>query len=712
VLAGRKNTGVVEGKIMVNGSTPTKTEFARVTGYVEQFDSLLPTDTVRETLLFAAHLRLPADISAEIKRRIVEEVLDILDLTPIGDRVLGNRQNLGLSPSQLKRVNIGCELVANPAVLFLDEPTTGLDSRAAQTVMRVVRRIARSGRSVICTIHQPSAELFYLFDRLVLLASGGYQMYFGDLGTRSKRFVKYLESVPKVQPIPHRVNPASWMLEELGVGVAANKTTRAPAGESDPALGDASIHLPEAAAESEDESNAARVERFIRHYNDSAVSKAAMSRIRTIEALSAVSGQHSAGGSSAAAVDAALDTFSSPPDADSPDGVALGVGGHRRHSHSDAEFESRHYPSADVDAEAAAHARAVADTVRVSQLTLVVSPADGGSAAAPAPLIKIPTGMPVRARRDSFSMLSQASAALPTTLSLSALGAPPGLLHQFTFVMQRSWRSYWRNPAMLLSRFAVMLITSLVIGCIFFQISVRTEVAATAYISALALCGVFCAISATSSAFPGKISDRPVFYRETSSKMYRPWLWLCADLVCDIFWSIPAAIITQIPPYFMIGFLLEADAFFKYFFATYMYMLIFTTAAAAASAAVPNAPVGNIILGVFYSLSFTLTGVSIPLSRVPRGYVWLFRLLPGSHLTEALVMPQLASCSPLPECSPPIEVIVGGTSVQMPLATYVEQYLGFVLYGYWNAIGWATLFMAALLVISFIMVSKVRFDQR
>jgi ABC-type lipoprotein export system ATPase subunit len=106
VLAGRKNMGVIEGKILLNGRVPTPADFARITGYVEQFDSLLAFDTVRETLAFAAHLRLPADVSYEVKERIVDEVLDILDLQPIAGNLIGSKQIPGLSPSQLKRVNI------------------------------------------------------------------------------------------------------------------------------------------------------------------------------------------------------------------------------------------------------------------------------------------------------------------------------------------------------------------------------------------------------------------------------------------------------------------------------------------------------------------------------------------------------------------------------------------------------------------------------
>jgi ABC-type multidrug transport system ATPase subunit/ABC-type multidrug transport system permease subunit len=223
VIAGLKNTGVVEGKILINGQPATKDLISSVCGYVEQFDTLFPYSTVRETLLFAARLRLPRAISDDIKNKIVDEIIDILDLTSMQNYMIGNANIQGLSPAQCKRVNIGVELVANPAVIFLDEPTTGLDSKNAMTVMKVVKRIARSGRAIICTIHQPSAELFFLFDRLLLLGAGGHQIYFGDLGRRAQGFVKYLSRCPGITPIKPRVNPASWMLVELGVGVAAEK---------------------------------------------------------------------------------------------------------------------------------------------------------------------------------------------------------------------------------------------------------------------------------------------------------------------------------------------------------------------------------------------------------------------------------------------------------------------------------------------------------
>jgi ABC-type multidrug transport system ATPase subunit/ABC-type multidrug transport system permease subunit len=735
VLAGRKNTGTVEGKIMLNGRVPTKKEFARVTGYVEQFDSLLPTDTVRESLDFAAHLRLPAGVSAEIKDRIVEEVLDILDLTSIADHMLGSKQHPGLSPSQLKRVSIGCELVANPAVLFLDEPTTGLDSRAAQTVMRVVRRIARSGRSVICTIHQPSAELFYLFDRLVLLAPGGHQIFFGDLGTRSKRFVKYLESVPKVQPIPHRVNPASWMLEELGIGIAGLKAPKpkpSPEASSEEpeeskdaddgaALADAGTVF---AAEDDDEPQATRVARFVAHYKASSIRAAVLTTVRTIEALTVK------------AVTPALEDE------------------HEDGDHGDADGNDDHAGDGDNEGGDGDAGATIADGYAASTglvndpiwgatesagpslagLTLMVTPP--GDAAplsrqqrAPTPKVSVSRGAPgvvssahtrsrfesvSRAPRFSTTQISHLShVPLPTCpLSLSSLSEAPSVPRQFSHVMARAWRAYFRSAPMLLSRWAVLLGTTLVCCCVYFRIAVDSQAGLTSYISALSVIVMLSAFTGASSAFPGKILDRPVFYREISSAMYRPYLWFFADLFCDLFWGIWSTFVVQIPIYFMVGLIMDAGSFFKYAFAIYLYFAAFISVSMAVAASVPNAPMGNIILGIFYTLNYSFNGIAVPLPLIPKGWVWLYRLLPASHFSEALVMPQFHTCSPLPSCSPLITVVDGGTTTLVPVATFASDFLGFVLDGYWNAIGWAVLFMACTWVVAFFMISKVRFDQR
>jgi len=227
VLAGRKTQGLIEGTILVNGEPKNDASFNRVAGYVEQMDAHIPNATVYESLMFSAKLRLPSSVPSAKRKEIVEKVMMLLELDDIRDRAVGEADELGLSPGQLKRLTIGVELVTLPSVLFLDEPTTGLDSRTALSIIRVIRKVAQTGRAVVCTIHQPSAEVFYQFDRLLLLQSGGFQVFFGELGPKARYLEDYLSALPGVTPRPPEVNPASWMLDVIGAGTSLGKATKA-----------------------------------------------------------------------------------------------------------------------------------------------------------------------------------------------------------------------------------------------------------------------------------------------------------------------------------------------------------------------------------------------------------------------------------------------------------------------------------------------------
>ena len=222
VLAGRKNSGVMTGTILLNGFPKDEATFNRVAAYVEQSDIHSPLTTVREALEFSAILRLPPSVTAAEKAAFCDEVLELLELTPIQGRLVGSPgAPNGLSPGERKRLTIGVELMSNSPLLFLDEPTSGLDARAASVVMRVVRNVANTGRCVICTIHQPSADLFLLFDDLLLLQRGGFEVYLGPLGRGGKSLTDYLSAVPGIGPYPLGMNPSSWMLEVLQSAGAA-----------------------------------------------------------------------------------------------------------------------------------------------------------------------------------------------------------------------------------------------------------------------------------------------------------------------------------------------------------------------------------------------------------------------------------------------------------------------------------------------------------
>jgi len=116
------------------------------------------------------------------------------------------------------------ELVGQPTVLFADEPTSGLTSHEALVVMTTVKRVASLGVPVICTVHQPSAQVFGLFDRLMLLKTGGRVVYFGPLGDNARAMVDYFQGLPGVPPLPSGLNPAAWMLTVIGGGLVSHAT--------------------------------------------------------------------------------------------------------------------------------------------------------------------------------------------------------------------------------------------------------------------------------------------------------------------------------------------------------------------------------------------------------------------------------------------------------------------------------------------------------
>ncbi|KAM6595315.1 hypothetical protein CsatA_005839 [Cannabis sativa] len=213
VLAGRKTGGYIEGSISISGFPKNQTTFARVSGYCEQNDIHSPHVTVYESLLYSAWLRLSSDISKEKRKMFVEEVMDLVELNPLRNALVGLPGVDGLSTEQRKRLTIAVELVANPSIIFMDEPTSGLDARAAAIVMRTVRNTVDTGRTVVCTIHQPSIDIFEAFDELFLMKRGGQVIYAGELGRHSHKLVEYFEAIPGVSKIKDGYNPATWMLD-------------------------------------------------------------------------------------------------------------------------------------------------------------------------------------------------------------------------------------------------------------------------------------------------------------------------------------------------------------------------------------------------------------------------------------------------------------------------------------------------------------------
>uniref|UniRef100_A0AAX7UVQ7 ABC transporter domain-containing protein n=1 Tax=Astatotilapia calliptera TaxID=8154 RepID=A0AAX7UVQ7_ASTCA len=205
VLAARKDPAGLSGEVLIDGA-PQPPNFKCLSGYVVQDDVVMGTLTVRENFTFSAALRLPSSISHKEKKQKVDRLIKELGLGRVADSKVGTQLIRGISGGERKRTNIGMELIIDPPVLFLDEPTTGLDASTANSVLLLLKRMANNGRTIILSIHQPRYTIYRLFDSLTLLVNG-HQVYHGPARSALEYFSGYICE-------PHN-NPADFFLDVI-----------------------------------------------------------------------------------------------------------------------------------------------------------------------------------------------------------------------------------------------------------------------------------------------------------------------------------------------------------------------------------------------------------------------------------------------------------------------------------------------------------------
>lgn len=207
-----RNSGSLQitGKRLINGKPIDQDSLARISGYVQQDDLFVGTLTVRETLRFQAILRMDKHLTYDERMNRVEEVIKELGLSNCANTKIGNPQRgiKGISGGESKRLAFANEVLTDPSLLFCDEPTSGLDSYMAQSIVEVLRNLAAKGKTVICTIHQPSSEVFALFDRILLMAQGR-TAFLGPIDAALSFFSS------QGLPCPTNYNPADFYIFSL-----------------------------------------------------------------------------------------------------------------------------------------------------------------------------------------------------------------------------------------------------------------------------------------------------------------------------------------------------------------------------------------------------------------------------------------------------------------------------------------------------------------
>lgn len=169
------------GQVRLNGYDVHRRRKATegLIGYVPQDDMLMEHLTVFQNLFYAAKLSFANKSEDEITS-LVHKTLAELDISHIANKEVGSRHDRYISGGERKRLNIGMELLRSPAVLFLDEPTSGLSSRDSLSIMDLLKELTLQGQLIFVVIHQPSSDIFKLFDHLLILDKGGYPVYYGD----------------------------------------------------------------------------------------------------------------------------------------------------------------------------------------------------------------------------------------------------------------------------------------------------------------------------------------------------------------------------------------------------------------------------------------------------------------------------------------------------------------------------------------------------
>jgi len=586
ILGARRKSGTVRGDLFINGQYATG-DYKRQIGYVTQEIQLMGTMTVRECLRFSANLRLPRNISSEEKERRVEEALQDLGISHIADRYIGTALRRGISGGEKRRVNIACELVISPTVLFLDEPTTGLDSYNALVVVECLKRLATKGKIIVLSIHQPRFNIFKMFDQLLLL-SEGHTVYFGE----ANRAVKYFEQLGYTYE--ENTNPADFILD---VVIKAAQTQRK------------NLRLPKSMQK--DDSN--ELNHLVTHYRSVSGSMDNETLSDIVDKLNTTDLTDTENYSSTSKRDVSIQ---GTIDGRKPNGDA------KKSAATNIQQKARH------------HHRARSGLALQGN----VSSGDSDDLISSERTSLIPQVVRDRPPKNLLGMRKS-----------SALIAMRGNTHSTSFYTQfyclavRTTKNFLRNFMLLPLHIGTAIMMSLFIGLCFWKLPMTIPVGLQNRMGAMfftcALLGLTCMTSLELF-----ISERAVFIAERANRYYGSWAYYCTKILFDI---VPLRVIPPIIfgsiSYFMIG--LRYDGSIYYFLDYLLILVLFNVACGGITLTIatisPSVALGNMItlLLLFYFMlfgGFLLNNDNIPWYLAPLRFTSPFQFALEAMLSNEL----------------------------------------------------------------------------
>ncbi|CAI5954470.1 unnamed protein product [Closterium sp. NIES-65] len=723
VLSDRISSRNLTGEISLNGAPVKGDTIRRLSAYVMQDDLMFPALTVRETLMYAAELRLPPTVSRVEKAEKVRRLIRLLGLTKVENSKIGDENNRGISGGERKRVAIGVEMIGDPKILFLDEPTSGLDSTSAFRVVKVIKRIAvRTGSIVVMVLHQPSFRLLGLLDRLLLLGAG--RMLFFGQPAQLPEFLSAFGCPP-----PPFANPTEFALDVIQ---RLGHETEGGAKRGDDVDGE---------DDDEEEYDMDGTEIIKCHVAGEAAPKRTNASLARQPAGNCCDGEKETEGESKTGIPT-----------DKRDGIqrladfytvwsqggSSGVGDSSRGSSEGGESFSipPSSPSTCFSPDQAAVAAATAAAVAARTAAAAAAAAAAVAAANGNEMVTIPTGgspggtsgaSPDARVAETYSGGGGAASAqmgfLGERQSAGAAQLQPlgerncagegaqtehcgerkyanGWWRELRVLMSRSVRVIARTPALYLLRLLLIMVTGLLIASLFWRPPFNAEGLheRLAFISFL-VCTLF---FSSADATPLFIQERNIFIRETSQHAYRPSTYMVASTLVYLPLHVLMALAITAESWWCVNLSGGGTSFF--FVVLVCFCCLFTGNAYATfvSAAVNNqlnhgqlcpqstslsfplslpSPSSSVILAYAIVIStmanFALVcGFYIQRQSIPPFWIWLHYLSPVKYAYEAVTLNEFAAAGPSTCYQPagdlfaatPLSVLLSPAQVNQSLA--------------------------------------------